>query len=155
MEDQPVVELAGGRLTRLGVGVLLRAGGQPHEVRDRLRGVVPEEVDRDVAVVGVQDGFLCHVAAPFSQSDRVVAASHPPRPGKVLQTAGTTPGVRCRPAPARHRLQAPAVRWAEISDPIACAHNGGNVKRKNRVDAARSKTPSVVETVTVRFSSGS
>src|SRR5699024_12710567 len=57
VEDRAVVERA--RLLALGVGlrVVLGTVGQAHEVRDRLGRVVAVQLDRDVALVGV-DGCL-------------------------------------------------------------------------------------------------
>ena len=60
VEDGAVVERR-ARLVLAGlrVGPGLLAGGQSDEVLDGLRRVVAEEVDLDVAVVGVDRGYVC------------------------------------------------------------------------------------------------
>jgi len=54
VEDHPVVEGLRGLLAGLGHRVVLGALRQPDEVLDGLRSVVVEQVDDDVALVGLQ-----------------------------------------------------------------------------------------------------
>ena len=67
VERQAVVEPAGRLRTRLGVGVLLTTRCETDEVVHRLRCLIAEQIEHDVAVVGVEGcRLLRHVAAPFS-----------------------------------------------------------------------------------------
>jgi len=56
VENDAVIEVAGDHVAGV-VAVFLRACGQPGEVGDGLGGLGVEQVQRDVAVVGVQNGF--------------------------------------------------------------------------------------------------
>ena len=58
------VVVAGGGLARLGVDVFLGAASEADEVLHRLGGLVLEQVDDDVAAVGVQ-GDGAHLGSPF------------------------------------------------------------------------------------------
>ena len=63
VEDQPVIELSGGGLAGAWVKVLLGAIGEPDEIGHRLGGLVFEEIEGDVTVIGVQSRSGSHRAA--------------------------------------------------------------------------------------------
>ena len=87
VEDDVLVERALAGLAGGGVGPLAGAVGEADEVLDRAGSVVSEEVDDDVAVVGVQggDSGVRSACATFSQSSVQPLPSRAPS-GKMGRT---------------------------------------------------------------------
>jgi hypothetical protein len=66
MKGQSVVELAAFFRACAGIGVLLAARSKADKVGHSLGSLITEELQVDVAVIGVQGcRLLCHVEAPF------------------------------------------------------------------------------------------
>src|SRR5690606_21669112 len=89
VEDRAVVQLAVAGLARGRVDPLLAALGEPDEVLDRLRGLVPDERDDDRALAGGQPrlGLGVRVAHPAAALRLRLCA----------RVAGPLPGPRGAP----------------------------------------------------------
>jgi negative regulator of sigma E activity len=128
MEGQPVVKLASRPHACPGVGVLLSACSEPHEVVYRLGSLITKEHHVDVAMVGMQGcSLLCHFEAPFCR-DHPLAAFN--RALRRTQDAGPAAILSDR------------TRWRYggkcSTGEHEVSHNGGNVSRSSRrAEAAR------------------
>jgi len=74
VEGEPVIEVT-RRLLACEIGVLLGAVGEPDEIGHRFRGLVVEEVDLNITVIGVEN-CLSHWHS-FHSSVRMQMCSEP------------------------------------------------------------------------------
>ena len=95
VKAEPVVELPGPGLARGGVAVFLGAARQADEVRHRVRGLVVEEFDDDVALGGVESSsahgsnLQATTTCCRRASRRVVPPDRSVVPGFTSPTPGT------------------------------------------------------------------